>query len=88
MRKEFPLTLGFFLSDISARQDIVILVGSVLLLSSSSGASSLLQGEGSDPPPPVPSWISGSASNSGSIIGSSSRGCGSGRGGRSKNDWE
>lgn len=80
------LTLGFFLSDSSARQEIVILEGSVLLLSWSSGASWLLQGEGSEPPSSGPRRIS--VSNSGSITGSSRRGWGSGRGGRSKRDWE
>lgn len=81
-------TLGFFLSDSSARQEMVILEGSVLLLSCSSGASSLLQGEGSEPPSPGPRWTSGSVSMSGSIAGSSRRGWGSGRGGRSKRDCE
>lgn len=47
----------------------------------------MLQGEGREPPSSEPRQISESSSNSGSIAGSSSRGCGSGRGGRSNREW-
>ncbi|TNN46554.1 hypothetical protein EYF80_043228 [Liparis tanakae] len=83
-----PLTLGFFLSDGSARAAALVLEGSVLLWSRSSGASRLLHGEGSDPPSSGPGRSSGSASNSGSMAASSRRGWGSGRGGRSKSERE
>lgn len=80
------LTLAFFLSGNSVMQGMVILGGSVLLLFQNSWISWLLHGEGSEPPSSGLRHISESASNSGSNIGSSRRGCGSGRGGRSQRE--